>query len=72
MKRLVWATMALAVAAVLDGSGQPQFGQAVRGYIKVDAPAVVLTNLRVIDGSGASASGEPTHISGDAFSCSHR
>jgi enamidase len=31
----------------------PQFSNAVRAFIKVDAPAVALTNVRVIDGTGA-------------------
>ena len=32
-----------------------QFSTAVRGFIKVDAPVVALTNVRVIDGTGAPA-----------------
>ncbi len=55
MNRRVWTTMALVAAAVLCLAAQPQFSQTVRGYIKVDAPTVVLTNLRVIDGTGAPA-----------------
>lgn len=54
--------MALAVAVVASGTAQPQFSQAVRGYIKVDAPAVVLTNLRVIDGTGAPARANQTVV----------
>jgi enamidase len=34
---------------------QPQFSDAVRAFIKVDAPVVSLTNVRVIDGTGAPA-----------------
>src|SRR5262245_21005348 len=30
----------------------PQFSDAVRSFIKVDAPVIALTNVRVIDGSG--------------------
>ena len=34
-------------------SAQAQFSDAVRAYIKVDAAVVALTNVRVIDGTGA-------------------
>lgn len=33
----------------------PQFANAVRTFIKVDAPVIALTNVRVIDGTGAPA-----------------
>ncbi len=45
-------TVAVAMAAV---SAQSRFSEAVRAFIKVDAPVVALTNVRVIDGSGAPA-----------------
>ena len=42
-------------AGALAGAQPPQFSTAVRGFIKVDAPVVALTNVRVIDGTGAPA-----------------
>ena len=61
MKQHVCA-MVLVAAAAQGGAAQPQFSQAVRGYIKVDAPAVVLTNARVIDGTGAQARANQTIV----------
>jgi len=49
-------TRALLVAMMASGAvlaQPPQFSNAVRGFIKVDAPVVALTNVRVIDGTGA-------------------
>jgi imidazolonepropionase-like amidohydrolase len=46
----------LFLAAGAFASAQPaQFSPAVRGFIKVDAPVVALTNVRVIDGTGGAA-----------------
>ena len=51
MKRLV-VLMALAVSAF----GQaPQLSPSVRAYVKFDQPKIALTNVRVIDGTGAAA-----------------
>lgn len=44
--------LAVAVAVV---SAQSRFSETVRAFIKVDAPIVALTNVRVIDGSGSPA-----------------
>ena len=51
---------ALCAAAVigltaLAAAQSPQFAQGVRDYIKVDAPVVAITNVRVVDGTGAPA-----------------
>jgi imidazolonepropionase-like amidohydrolase len=49
-------SLLLIVAAGLLARAQPaQFSNAVRGFIKVDAAVVALTNARVIDGTGAPA-----------------
>jgi enamidase len=49
-------TLLLVLAAGLLARAQPpQFSTTVRGFIKVDAPVVALTNVRVIDGTGAPA-----------------
>jgi imidazolonepropionase-like amidohydrolase len=54
----------LAAAAVVSTQTQTQtpFSDAVRGFIKVDAPVVALTNVRVIDGTGAPARAGQTVI----------
>jgi imidazolonepropionase-like amidohydrolase len=50
--RIVLLLLALGAFA----SAQPaQFSAGVRGFIKVDAPVVALTNVRVIDGTGGAA-----------------
>jgi imidazolonepropionase-like amidohydrolase len=41
---------------------QMQFSDAVRAFIKIDAPLVALTNVRVIDGTGAPARAGQTLI----------
>ncbi len=62
MTRRISATLALAAAVAALVSAQPQFSDAVRTYIKVDAPVVALTNVRVIDGTGAPARANQTVI----------
>ena len=56
----------MAAAALLVGAGlaaqPPQFSDQVRGFIKVDAPVVALTNARVIDGTGAPAKENQTIV----------
>src|SRR4029079_13654720 len=42
------------VPAVMSAQA-PQFSDAVRAFIRVQAPVVVLTDVRVIDGTGAPA-----------------
>src|SRR5688572_16044757 len=59
---MIVRTLPLALAAGLLAGAQPpvsqpppRFSQLVRDFVKVDAPVVVLTNARVIDGTGARA-----------------
>ena len=56
----------LAGLLLLFGSYSLCFGQAlspeVREFVKVDAPAVALTHVRVIDGTGAAARIDQTII----------
>jgi imidazolonepropionase-like amidohydrolase len=56
--------LALTVTVTVVGAGQqpPQFTDAVRAFIKVDAPVVALTNARVIDGTGAPAKENQTLV----------
>jgi cytosine/adenosine deaminase-related metal-dependent hydrolase len=60
---LTFLFSAVAVALVsTQPQTQPQFSDTVRGFIKVDAPVVALTNVRVIDGTGAPARAGQTII----------
>jgi enamidase len=53
MKKTI-AIAALALGALAVSSAQrPQLADAVRGFVKIDAPVVALTNARIIDGTGA-------------------
>jgi enamidase len=54
MNKIVLAA-AIAAATASLAAQAPQFNEAVRGFISVDAPVVALTNVRVIDGTGAPA-----------------
>ena len=49
------ALLAASVASHTAAEQPPQFSNAVRPFIKVDAPVVALVNARVIDGTGAPA-----------------
>ena len=63
MMRRLSVTLGLATAvAALALRAQPQFSDTVRAFIKVDAPVVALTNVRVIDGTGAPARANQTII----------
>jgi imidazolonepropionase-like amidohydrolase len=62
MGRRVFVTFVLSVVAVAMGSTQPQLTDAVRAFIKVDSPVIALTNVRVIDGTGAPARAGQTLI----------
>ena len=53
MIRRFCASMAVVAAAAVVLAAQPQYGDTVRGFIKIDAPVIALTNARVIDGTGA-------------------
>jgi enamidase len=50
------------VAATVLTAAQPQYSEAVRGFIKLDAPVIALTGVRVIDGTGAPARPNQTVI----------
>jgi enamidase len=55
MAPMLARTVLLVLAAALAASQPPQFSNLVRSFIKIDAPVVALTNVRVIDGTGAPA-----------------
>lgn len=65
MKRLVTA-LALATLTMGTPSAQqpagPALSTAVRAYVKVDAPVIALTHVRVIDGTGAAAREDQTVV----------
>src|SRR6188508_3474633 len=52
----------LLAAAGLAGAQPATFSTAVRAFIKVDAPVIVLSNARVIDGTGAAAKEHQTLV----------
>ncbi len=52
----------LLAAGVMAAAQPPQFSNAVRGFIKVDAPVIALINARVIDGTGAPAKEKQTLV----------
>ena len=61
--RTLLACGLLAAATVSSAAAQrPTLGNAVRPYIAVDAPVVALTDVRVIDGTGAAARADQTVI----------
>src|SRR5437867_6048918 len=59
------ATLVAASASLL--AQPPQFSNGVRNLIKVDAPVVALTNVRVIDGTGAPARERQTIVLRDGL-----
>jgi enamidase len=61
MKAIVRIVFVL-VAGVVAGAQPPQFSNTVRGFIKVDAPVIALTHVRVIDGTGAPAKENQTIV----------
>ena len=62
MDRRLFLSFTFPVIAAALVSAQALFSDAVRAYIKVDAPVVALTNVRVIDGTGAPARPNQTII----------
>ena len=62
MIRRFCASMAVVAAAAVLPAAQPQYSDAVRGFIKIDAPIIALTNVRVIDGTGGPARTNQTVI----------
>ena len=60
--RKVTSLFACCLIAVGAGSAQT-LSPLVRGFVKVDAPVVVLTHVRVIDGTGAPAREDQTIVS---------
>jgi len=56
MKRLSFVLFLVTLCGVYSASSvaqSSQFSNTVRGFVKVDAPVVALTHVRVIDGTGA-------------------
>jgi enamidase len=55
MRRRLHASLAIIATGTVLIAAQSQYSDVVRSYIKVDASVVALTNVRVIDGTGAPA-----------------
>lgn len=63
MKRFLFVLAGLVASVTMIAAAQrATFGNAVRQFIKVDAPVVALTNVRIIDGTGAPARDAQTVI----------
>ena len=56
MFRSVLAGLCLVVAGGIVIAQRPQPGGAIQQFVKVNAPVVAITHVRVIDGTGAPAS----------------
>ena len=54
MRRLALLTLTLAASATLAAQ-RPTIGNAIRDFVKVDAPVIAIRNVNVIDGTGAAA-----------------
>jgi imidazolonepropionase-like amidohydrolase len=67
MKTLFSLFAALVAGAVLSAYQGPQFSNAVRGYIAHAEPTLVLTNARVIDGTGKPPSENQTLVIRDGM-----
>ena len=61
MRRVVCALIGSCLSAAVLAQA-PQFSNAVKGFIKVEAPVVALTHARVIDGTGAPAREDQTLV----------
>ncbi len=61
MNRHVVAMM-LALLGLSGGAQQPQLADGVKPYVRTSAPVIALTNVRVIDGTGAPARERQTLI----------
>ena len=61
-QRLALALAFVCAVVTLVSAQRPQLAQGVRDYAKVDAPVVVLTHARIIDGTGAPAKEDQTIV----------
>src|SRR6266567_183293 len=62
MRGSIHAVVGALCLGVVCNAQPPQFANAVRTFIKVDAPVVALTHVRVIDGTGASPKEDQTIV----------
>jgi imidazolonepropionase-like amidohydrolase len=62
MRRHLTSALLAAVISTAVLAQAPRFSNQVRAFIKVDAPVVALTSVRVIDGTGAPAKDNQTLI----------
>ena len=63
MRQIIFFCLAALLAIPpLKAQGRPDLAPAVREFVKMDAPAVALTHVRVIDGTGAAPRADQTLI----------
>jgi imidazolonepropionase-like amidohydrolase len=65
--QLIATVVAAGVLVALLGAEQPTLGDNVKAFIRVNAPVVALSNVRVIDGTGAPARERQTVILRDGM-----
>ncbi|MFM8531984.1 MAG: amidohydrolase family protein [Acidimicrobiia bacterium] len=61
-RSLILIALAVFSAPLVARQQRPTLSNAVRAYVSVDAPVIALTNVRVIDGTGAAARDAQTLI----------
>ena len=59
--------MTLALVGVSGNAQQLPVAEAVKAFVRTSAPAIALTNVRVIDGTGASARDKQTVVIRDGM-----
>src|SRR5262249_27363815 len=59
-RKTLYLMISLGCIALTAQAQRPQANNQVRNFIKVEAPAVVLTDARVIDGTGAAGRAQQT------------
>lgn len=62
LHRAIALTTCLSVAALADAQSPVSFSKEVQQYVRVQAPKVVLTHVRIIDGTGHPAVGDQNII----------
>jgi hypothetical protein len=62
MRCLLPAMLGLVAAIPASAQARPQLSDTTRAYVAIDAPVVALTNVKLIDGTGAPPAGDQTVV----------
>ena len=68
MRRFFSIVFVFAVAVAIVAAQSLPIGNALKQFVKVDAPVVAITHVRVIDGTGAPARADQTIVIATATS----